>query len=109
MQRLVLWTKRESNFLNILKVYTFVSNEMGMKNLSLKLEDDIFIDVEDIVSRIDKKRNKYINEAVSFYNKLYKRKLMRSLLLEESKVAYGSSMDILAEFEEIEDDGFLLD
>jgi metal-responsive CopG/Arc/MetJ family transcriptional regulator len=82
---------------------------MSMKNLSLKLEDNTFNEVEDIVSKINKKRNKYINEAVRFYNKLYKRKLMRSLLLEESEVAYGSSLDILKEFEEIEDDGFLLD
>ena len=80
-----------------------------MKNLSLKLEENTFNEVEDIVSKINKKRNKYINEALSFYNKLYKRKLMRSQLIEESKLAYGSSLDILTEFEEIEDDGFLLD
>ena len=80
-----------------------------MKNLSLKLEDDIFSDVEEIIGQISKKRNKYINEAFRYYNRLYKRKLMKSQLLEESRVAYGSSMDVLGEFENIEDDSFLLD
>lgn len=80
-----------------------------MRNLSLKLEEDIFSDVEEIIGRIDKKRNKYINEALSYYNRLYKRKLMRDTLVEESKIAYKSSMEVLSDFEDIQDDDFLLD
>ncbi len=80
-----------------------------MKNLSLKLEDDIFSDVEEIIGQIDKKRNKYINEAVSYYNRLYKRKLMKAALVEESKVAYKNSIEVLSDFEPIEDDEFPID
>ena len=80
-----------------------------MKNLSLKLEENIFDETEHILSEINKKRNKYINEAVAFYNKLYKRKLMRGDLAAESKAAYGSSMEVLNEFEALEDDFDFLD
>lgn len=86
-----------------------MQNVQGMKNLSLKLEENIFDETELILSEINKKRNKYINEAVAFYNKLYKRKLMRSNLAAESKVAYGSSMEVLNEFEALEDDFDFLD
>ncbi|MEP2024219.1 MAG: hypothetical protein ABJH98_03145 [Reichenbachiella sp.] len=80
-----------------------------MKNLSLKLEEGIFEDTEEILVEINKKRNKYINEAVAFYNKLYKRKLMRNSLAAESAEAYGSSMEVLEEFEALEDDLDFLD
>ena len=45
-----------------------------MKNLSLKMDDSIFSETEKIVSKINKNRNRYINEAVEFYNLLQKRK-----------------------------------
>lgn len=80
-----------------------------MKNLSLKLEESIFDETEDILSAINKKRNKYINEAVDFYNKLYKRKLMRHDLAAESELAYGTSVEVLGEFEALEDGFSLLD
>lgn len=80
-----------------------------MKNLSLKLEDNIFSETEEIIGHLNKKRNKYINEAVSYYNRLYKRKLMKDQLLEESKAVYANSLDTLAEFDDIDDDEFLLD
>ena len=74
-----------------------------MKNLSLKLEESIFDETEYILSEINKKRNKYINEAVDFYNKLHKRKLIRETLAAESEAAYGKSLDVLKEFEALED------
>ncbi|WP_420582003.1 hypothetical protein [Reichenbachiella sp.] len=80
-----------------------------MKNLSLKLEESIFDETEDILAEINKKRNKYINEAVAFYNKLYKRKLMRNNLAAESAIAYGSSLEVMEEFEALEDDLNFLD
>lgn len=80
-----------------------------MKNLSLKLEDNIFSETEEIIGHLNKKRNKYINEAVSYYNRLYKRKLMKNQLLEESRAVYANSLDTLAEFDGIDDDEFLLD
>ncbi len=47
-----------------------------MKNLSLKLEDNIFSETKSVTSQLHKSRNRYINEALDFYNKLQKRILL---------------------------------
>ncbi len=75
-----------------------------MKNLSLKLEDDIFQETEKIVTKVKKNRNRYINEAIEFYNKLHKRRLLSKQLSKESKIVSKSSMEILAEFEKLNDE-----
>ncbi len=76
-----------------------------MKNLSLKLEDDIFLDTEHIISKVKKNRNRYINEAIEFYNRLHKRRLLSEQLNKESKIVAKDSMEILAEFEKLFDEG----
>ncbi len=76
-----------------------------MKNLSLKLEDSIFQETESILAKVNKNRNRYINEALEFYNKLQKRKLLASQLNLESKLVAGESLSVLAEFEALNDEG----
>ena len=75
-----------------------------MKTLSLKLDDNIFNDTESVLSRIKKSRNRYINEAVDFYNKINKRKLIARKLAQESKLVSSESLNVLAEFERLEDE-----
>lgn len=75
-----------------------------MKNLSLKLDDDIFKETEEIVTKVKKNRNRYINEAIEFYNRLYKRKLLSKQLSKESKMVSKDSLKILSEFEKLEDE-----
>ncbi len=70
-----------------------------MKNLSLKLADDIFLETEKIVSKVKKNRNRYINEAIAFYSKLHRRKLLSKQLSKESKLVSRESIKVLAEFE----------
>ena len=72
-----------------------------MKTLSLKLEDQIFEDTEKVISKIKKTRNRYINEAVDYYNRFNKRKLIARELAKESKLVQNESMAVLAEFEKI--------
>ena len=72
---------------------------LSMKNLSLKLEENIFKETEAILNKINKSRNGYINEALQFYNKLQKRKLLSGQLEKESKLVKNSSMEVLSEFE----------
>jgi metal-responsive CopG/Arc/MetJ family transcriptional regulator len=72
-----------------------------MKTLSLKLEDQIFKDAEGVISEIKKSRNRYINEAVDYYNRYNKRKIIASKLANESKLVQEESMSVLAEFERI--------
>ena len=72
-----------------------------MKILSLKLEDQIFNETEKVISKIKKTRNRYINEAVDYYNRFNKRKLIAKKLAKESELVQEDSMSILAEFERI--------
>ena len=75
-----------------------------MKTLSLKLDDNIFDETESVLSRIKKSRNRYINEAVDFYNKINKRKLIARKLAQESKLVSSESLNVLTEFEKLQDE-----
>lgn len=70
-----------------------------MKNLSLKMDDTVFLETERILKKVRKNRNRYINEAVQFYNLLQQRKMLTEQLKKESKLVKEESMKILAEFE----------
>lgn len=72
-----------------------------MKNLSLKLKEDIYKDTEKVVKKLKVPRNSYINKAIDFYNKVNNRNMLRKKLFEESLLVSGDSMKILKEFEEI--------
>ena len=75
-----------------------------MKTLSLKLDEQIFNDTEIIISSVKKTRNRYINEAVDYYNRFNKRKILAKKLANESKLVQEESMAVLAEFERISHD-----
>ncbi len=73
-----------------------------MKNISLKLDDSIFGETEKILSRIKKPRNRYINEALDFYNKFQKRLMLEKKLKKESNLVKSDSLDVLKQFENID-------
>ena len=73
-----------------------------MKNISLKMDDNIFGETEEILSKINKPRNRYINEAINYYNKLQRRRLLKKLLEKESNMVKEDSMTILEDFENID-------
>ena len=75
-----------------------------MKTLSLKLEDNIFQETEDVLSKVKKSRNRYINEAVDYYNRINKRKLISKLLTRESNLVKEESLIVLNEFESLHDE-----
>jgi predicted transcriptional regulator len=75
-----------------------------MKTLSLKLDDKIFDDAEEITSKLNLARNRYINEAVSIYNTYNKRRLLKKQLAKESKLTSKDSIDVLREFEKLMDE-----
>ncbi len=74
-----------------------------MKTLSLKLDELVYKETEQLLEKIKKPRNRYINEALSYYNRLQKRKIIASQLIAESKIVREDSMAILSEFENLED------
>lgn len=75
-----------------------------MKTLSLKLDDEIFDEAEELTSKLNLARNRYINEAVNIYNQYNKRKLLKKQLLKESKLTMEDSMEVLREFERLIDE-----
>jgi len=74
------------------------------KMLSLKVKDDIFAETEDIIGSIQKPRNAYINEALNFYNKFIRRRLLKAQFKKESQMISESSIEALRELELIEDE-----
>ena len=75
-----------------------------MKTLSLKLDDNIFAETEKLLLVIKKPRNRYINDALYYYNKAQKRKLLAKKLETESKLVQQESMKVLSEFESLLDE-----
>lgn len=73
-----------------------------MKTVSLKIDDSIFGETEKILSRIKKPRNRYINEALDYYNKVQRKKILEKKLRKESELVKSDSMSVLKDFEEID-------
>ena len=73
-----------------------------MKTVSLKIDDSIFGETEKILSKMKKPRNRYINEAIDYYNQLQRRLIIEKRLKKESVLVKDDSMSVLKEFEEID-------
>jgi predicted transcriptional regulator len=74
-----------------------------MKTLSLKLDEIIYEETEKLLEKIKKPRNRYINEALHYYNQIQKKKIISEQLMKESKLVSDESMNVLNEFEKLED------
>jgi len=73
-----------------------------MKLISLKVDESIFGETEKILSKLKKPRNRYINEAIAYYNKIQKRKLLEKKLQKESNLVKEDSLSVLKDFEDID-------
>jgi predicted transcriptional regulator len=73
-----------------------------MKTVSLKIDDSVFGETEKILSKIRKPRNRYINEAIDYYNKIQRRIILEQKLIKESELVKDDSMMVLKEFEEVD-------
>ena len=73
-----------------------------MKTVSLKIDDAIFRETEKILSSVKKPRNRYINEAIDYYNRFQKRLILEKRLKKESYLVKNDSMSVLKDFEEID-------
>lgn len=75
-----------------------------MKNLSLKLNDELFSETEQILAMVKENRNKYINNAVAYFNKIQKKQILAAQLAKESGLVRKDSLKVLSEFEKLDDD-----
>jgi len=74
------------------------------KLISLKIDEKLLLDAEIMVSKLGISRNKYINDAVLAYTKAQKRAELEVQIRKASILVRESSMEVLAEFEALEDD-----
>lgn len=74
-----------------------------MKTLSLKLDELIFNETEQLVTSLKKPRNRYINEALQYYNRLQRKKILAKRIETESKLVQKESLKVLAEFDSLDD------
>ena len=73
-----------------------------MKTISLKIDESIFDETEKILARMKKPRNRYINEAIAFYNKHHRKQILEKKLKKESELVKADSISVLKDFEEID-------
>jgi len=73
-----------------------------MKTVSLKIDDSIFGETEKILNRIKMPRNRYINEALDYYNRVKRRQLLENKLKMESELVKKDSLNTLKDFERID-------
>jgi hypothetical protein len=73
-----------------------------MKTVSLKIDDSIFSETENILSRIKIPRNRYINEALAYYNKFHRRQILEKRLKSDSDLVKNDSINILRDFERLD-------
>ena len=66
-----------------------------MKTISLNIDDGIFQASEEIISVVKKSRNRYINEAIDYYNQYQQRLILEEKLKEESYHIGKESLEIL--------------
>lgn len=73
-----------------------------MKTVSLKIDDNIFGETEKILSEVKKSRNRYINDAIDYYNRQQRRLLLKHQLQAESALVRADSVEVLREFEAVD-------
>jgi len=72
-----------------------------MKTTSLEIDELVFEETEDMLVIGKNPRNGYINGA---FNHIQKRSLLEEILQKESQAVRASSLEVLKEFESIEDE-----
>ena len=73
-----------------------------MKTISLKIDESIFGETEKILSNIKISRNRYINDAIDYYNNAQRRQVLEKQLKAESKLVRNESISVLKEFENLD-------
>jgi len=62
-----------------------------MKTISLKLDENIFFNTENLLKTVKLSRNRYINEAIFYFNNIQQKLQLEKALAAESKACEQSS------------------
>ena len=71
-----------------------------MKSIALKLDETVFLETDEIILELSMSRNRYINEAVAYYNRMQRKLILEEKLKKESELVRDESLRVLQEFEE---------
>ena len=71
-----------------------------MKSIALKLDEAVFLETDEIILELSMSRNRYINEAVAYYNRMQRKLILEEKLKKESELVRDESLRVLQEFEE---------
>ena len=82
-----------------LNVYTFVKI-FTMKSLSLKLDEKVFEETEEVTQELKIARNRYINDALELYNKFNQRLLIEKQIKKEIEEGRLSSLEVMRDWED---------
>ena len=83
----------------ILNVYTFVKI-FTMKSLSLKRDEKVFEETEEVTQELKIARNRYINDALELYNKFNQRLLIEKQIKKEIEEGRVSSLEVMRDWED---------
>jgi hypothetical protein len=89
------------------QVYT-IGNTGGntmSKAISVKIDEEVFLQAERIVRRQHTNRNAYINKAIRLLNRLAERDMLRGVLERESLASRKENAKVLRDFDEAIRDG----
>jgi len=73
------------------------------KSVALKLDAQLYVDVNTLALELNTNRNNYINNAVDFYNRYNKRQVLKKKLAKESDLTKFDSKEMLEEYEKMID------
>jgi metal-responsive CopG/Arc/MetJ family transcriptional regulator len=74
------------------------------KLISIKLDEKLLEDTDTMVKKLGISRNKFVNEAIAEYTRVKKRTELEEQIRKASLLVRESSMEILKEFEALDDD-----
>ncbi|MCY7349375.1 MAG: hypothetical protein LH606_01735 [Cytophagaceae bacterium] len=75
-----------------------------MVSVSLKIDEAILSQTNELVKFTRQSRNSYFNEAIAHYNQLQKRAKLAEQLKREAALVRASSEEVLKEMEALEND-----
>ncbi len=71
-----------------------------MKSLSLKLDEKVFEETEEVTQELKIARNRYINDALELYNKFNQRLLIEKQIKKEIEQGRVSSLEVMCDWED---------
>lgn len=74
------------------------------KLISVKLDEKILAETDEMVEKLGISRNKFVNEAIAEYTRIKKRAELEAQIRKEIESIRESSMEVLEEFEALDDD-----